>query len=79
MNTIPDGVLEKIINHRPHMRSMVTNLKNASSRQMVTALERAIANAYLSGTTELTAMETWRLSFCCMGEPYGGWENLEEY
>ena len=69
--TIPDEVLNKIVHHRPHMRHMVRNLR-ASSRDMARRLEKAIADAYLEGTTDLTAMETWRLSFCCGGEPYGG-------
>ena len=72
MQSIPEEILEKIVRHRPHMRHMVHNLKAASSREMARRLEKAIADSYLEGTTELTAMETWRLSFCCGGEPYGG-------
>ena len=70
MQTIPNAVLEKIATHRPHLQQIIDNLRNrpAQARQY----ERAIANAYCCGETHLTVQETYALSFCCVGEPYGG-------
>lgn len=72
MKSIPNDVLEKIASHRPHLRPLVTNLKNAKNKQMVQALEKALAGAYLHGETKLSPLETWYLSYCYAGEPYAG-------
>lgn len=72
MKTIPDHVLEKIVAHRPHLVAMVNNLRMATNPQMVRLLEKCLADAYLSGTTKLSPLETWYLAYCCGGEPYGG-------
>lgn len=72
MVTIPDDVLEKIVAHRPHLASIVRNLRANPSRAV--QFEKPLADAYLMGETRLTAMETWKLSACCVGKKYGGEE-----
>lgn len=68
--TIPDEVLSKITEHRPHLRRVVNNLRQAECSPRVGALEKTIADAYLLGETKLTGPETWALSFCSAGKPY---------
>lgn len=72
MKTIPDHVIEKIVTHRPHLAALVDNLLAATDPQMVRLLEKRLADAYLSGMTKLSPLETWYLAHCCGGEPYGG-------
>jgi len=68
--SIPDEVLEKIVNHHPHLQVMINNLRNAKG-QTVQLLEKRLADAYLSGETHLTPLETFYLAACCWGRPYG--------
>ncbi len=70
MYTIPDSVLAKIAEHRPHLGGMIQNLR-AHPAQAI-QFEKAIADAYLMGETRLSAMETYRLSACCVGDKFGG-------
>lgn len=72
MITIPDEVLEKIAAHRPHLACIVRNLRANPTRAV--QFEKPLAHAYLMGETRLTAMETWKLSACCVGKKYGGEE-----
>jgi hypothetical protein len=75
MKTIPDEVLKIIREHRPHLGSIIDNLlaasSQASSPELVRALERDLARAYLYGETRLTPLDTWRLAACSAGEPFG--------
>lgn len=70
MITIPDSVLDRIVAHRPHLGSMVRNLRANPSRAV--QFEKGIADAYLMGATHLSNLETWHLSACCVSERYGG-------
>lgn len=70
MVTIPDSVLDRIVEHRPHLGSMVRNLRANPARAM--QFEKAIADNYLSGETRLSAIETYHLSSCCIGDRFGG-------
>lgn len=70
MQTIPNAVLDKMIEHRPHLTQMVTNLRNHPDR--APQFEQAIAVAYLVGETHLSAQETWYLSQVAHGGPWGG-------
>lgn len=69
MQTIPDSVLDRIIDHRPHLAAVVANLRNDPERAV--QYERPLASAYLSGETRLSALETWHLASCAAGKPYG--------
>ncbi len=70
MQTIPDAVLDLIVQHRPHMTQMIANLRAYpdQSRQ----IEKAIAQAYLAGESHLSAPDTWHLSQVYYGGPWGG-------
>jgi len=70
MITIPENVLDKIIEHRLYLAGIVRNLRSSPSRAV--QFEKSLADAYLMGDTRLTAMETWMLSACCVGDKYGG-------
>jgi excisionase family DNA binding protein len=70
MQTIPDAVLEQIAQHRPHLATMIANLRTHPDQ--APQIEKAIATAYLLGTTELSASDTWYLSQCAAGGPWGG-------
>jgi hypothetical protein len=69
MKTIPTTVLDKIAEHRPHLQTMIDNLDAypVTARQT----EKALADAYLRGTTRLTAVETYKLCSCSAGRGYG--------
>ena len=69
MITIPYDVLDKIVAHRPHLASIVANLRANPDRAR--QFEKPLADAYLAGETKLTALETWKLSACCAGRAYG--------
>lgn len=69
--SIPESVLEKIAIHRPHLRAMIDNLRNAQDQKTVRLLEKRLADAYLMGETHLTPLETFYLAACCDGRPYG--------
>jgi hypothetical protein len=68
--SIPDPVLDKITQHRPHLLPLVDNLRRLPS--LAAQLEKAIADGYLFGETRLTGAETFALASCCAGRPYGG-------
>lgn len=70
MITIPETVLTKIVEHRPHLVTLAENLRGNPS--LAVQIEKALANAYLNGETRLSAAETWSLSYCVRGEIYGG-------
>ena len=70
MITIPDSVLETIATHRPNLAGIVRNLR-ANPRRAV-QFEKPLADAYLLGETRLSAIDTWKLSACCVGEKFGG-------
>lgn len=70
MATIPEEVLVKIGRQHPHLRFMIQNLRDYP--EYTRLMEKRIADAYLLGQTTLTGQETWALSFCSRGEPYGG-------
>lgn len=70
MQTIPDGLLDRIVAHRPALGELARQVQSEPGR--VAELERALALAYLSGgETRLTPLETWFLGSCAAGEPYG--------
>ena len=75
MITIPEEVLAVIIAHRPHLAGIVRNLRAHPSRAV--QFEKPLADAYLIGETRLSALATWRLSYCCVGEKYGGGKRAE--
>jgi hypothetical protein len=64
--TIPNEVLSKIANHRPHLRQLIANIAKAPAQA-----EKTLADAYLMGSTQLTPLETWRLASCSAGRDYG--------
>ena len=70
MRTIPDAVLDRIVEHRPHLAAMAANLRAAPA--LAPQLEKAIAQAYLAGETHLSALDTWYLSQVYYGGPWGG-------
>lgn len=66
--SIPDDVLEKIAKHRPHLAGIVANCRRPKFGRR---FDKPLADAYLLGETKLTVQETWHLSACCVGNPYG--------
>ncbi len=64
--TIPQEVLAKIGEHRPHLQQLIANIPNAPAQ-----CEKALADAYLQGETRLSGIETWRLGACSAGRGYG--------
>lgn len=72
VNTIPNDVLEKILSHRPHLKALVDNLRKTEDHRLARLLEKRLADAYLSGVTRLSPLETYYLSQCCCGWGYGG-------
>lgn len=70
MQTIPDAVLDKITQHRPHMAQMIANLR--AYPDQARQIEKAIAHAYLAGESHLSASDTWHLSQVYYGGPWGG-------
>lgn len=75
MRTIPDAVLDTIVRHRPHLTTLVANLRNHPDRAM--QIERDLANAYLMGETQLSGIETLYLSAAAAGHPYGRYITLD--
>lgn len=70
MQTIPDAVLEQIAEHRPHLATMIANLR--SHPDQAQQIETALAQAYLAGESHLSAQETWYLAQVAYGGPWGG-------
>ena len=68
--TIPESVLASIVQHRPHLASIVDNLHAHPER--AAQFEKPLADAYLMGEVRLLPADMWKLSFCCIGERYGG-------
>jgi helix-turn-helix protein len=72
MRTIPDAVLDAIVEHRPHLALMVNNLRAAALEGQIWSLERHIATNYLLGESHLSGAETWYLAQVSYGGPWGG-------
>lgn len=70
MQTIPDAVLDTIVQHRPHLATMIANLRNHPD--LAAQIEKAIATTYLLGETHLSGQDTWYLSQVAHGGPWGG-------
>ena len=70
MQTIPDAVLAQIVQHRPHLTTLIANLR--AYPDQAAQFEQALATAYLLGNTHLSAPDTWYLSQCASGGPWGG-------
>ena len=70
MISIPEHVLQTIVEHRPHLAGIVRNLRANPSRAV--QFEKPLADAYLQGETKLSAVDTWKLSACCVGNKFGG-------
>lgn len=64
--TIPDAVLDFIIQHRPHLATMAANVQAGA------VPEKALAVAYLAGNTELSGADTLHLAQVAYGGPWGG-------
>lgn len=76
--TIPNTVLAKIIQHRPHLQSLIDNLRALPSERQP-AQEREIARQYLYGVVRLNVRDTWYLSQVANGGPWGGdWAQIHE-
>ena len=70
MQTIPDSVLAKIAEHRPHLSHLIAQLH--ATPELAPQLERTLATTYLLGETRLSAKETWYLAQVSYGGPWGG-------
>ena len=70
MRTIPDRVLDLIVEHRPHLAEMVANLR--AHPEQAGQIEKALATAYLLGAVRLDGSDTWHLSQVASGGPWGG-------
>lgn len=70
MQTIPDTVLDRIVEHHPHLAQMVANLR--ASPDHAQQIETALAQSYLAGESRLSAQETWYLAQVAYGGPWGG-------
>lgn len=75
MITIPEHVLTQIASHRPHLRQIVTNLRNNPHR--AAQFETSLAKAYLAGETKLPGLDTYHLAWCARGERFGGGARTE--
>ena len=69
--SIPDDLVDRIVKHRPHLGVIVRNLR--AHPHLAAQLEKALADNYLlgAGAPDITAMETWKLTTCCVGRGYG--------
>ena len=70
MHTIPDRVLDLIVEHRPHLAEMVANLR--AHPEQSAQIEKALATAYLLNEVRLSGLDTWHLSQVANGGPWGG-------
>jgi hypothetical protein len=68
--TIPARVLTAISEHRPHLKGIVDNMR--ANPERAAQFEKAIADNYLLGETRLAPIDIWHLSYCCVGQPFGG-------
>ena len=73
MQTIPDSILDTIASHRPHLSTLIANLRTKAVP--ASQCEKTIADTYLMGVSRLSPAETWKLASCCSGQPYGGSSN----
>ena len=64
--SIPDAVLDQIVQHRPHLAGLAANVVAGA------VAERALAVAYLAGETLLSARDTLYLAQVAHGGPWGG-------
>lgn len=77
MKTIPDTMLDAIVEHRPHLAPMIANLRTYPDQ--AAQIEQALARAYLYGAIALSALDTLHLSQVANGSPWGGdWVKLHE-
>jgi len=70
MQTIPNAVLVQMGAHRPHLDTMIANLR--AHPELAPQIERALATAYLLGETHLSGPDTWYLAQVSYGGPWGG-------
>lgn len=70
MQTIPDAVLDQIVAHRPEFAPMITNLR--AYPEQAAQIEKALANAYLSGEIALSGSDAWSLAQVSYNGPWGG-------
>jgi hypothetical protein len=64
--TIPDAVLARIVQHRPHLAAIAANVRAG------VVPEKALAVAYLAGETAFSATDTLHLAQVAYGGPWGG-------
>jgi len=69
--SIPDPVIDLIVEHRPHLSVLARNVRNATSSGGARQIEKALADNYLSGETRLSGLQTLRLAACCRGGRFG--------
>lgn len=69
MQTIPDAVLDNLVEHRPHLAQMVANLR--AHPELAAQIEKALANAYLLGEIHISPRDTWHLSQVAHGGAWG--------
>ena len=70
MITIPDAVLDSIVQHRPHLATLADTLRAHPAQ--AAPVERALAVAYLAGASALSAADTYALAQVAAGGPWGG-------
>lgn len=71
--SIPETVIAKILDHRPHLLPMVNTLRRTSSTTVARKVESDLASNFLAGTCgALTGPEALSLAKCKNGQPYGG-------
>ena len=69
MQTIPDRIIDRILEQHPDAQPLVDSLRRNPGQ--ASTLERALADKYLLGETRLSGLETFFLSCCTVGDPYG--------
>lgn len=67
--SIPEDVLARMVEHRPHLARMAENLRQHP--EWAGRLERDLATNYLRGTVKLSPVECMRLGSCAEGRAYG--------
>lgn len=67
-SSIPDEVLTKIVEHRPHLSGIVRNCRRSDCGRR---FDKPLADAYLVGESRLNVEQIWKLSACCAGHRYG--------
>jgi len=69
--SIPRGVLDTIVKHKPYMKTLVEQLYKVDGTPRVQAIEKAIADNELAGVSNLTMRECYNLASCCVLRAYG--------